>query len=115
MSHFDGKHRAFCVRAFYENSRSYIVTRRLYCSEFGLRRISEASSTNLIKIWVKRFEETDSTFKPQAKGRLRTSRTEDNIESYAVGTRRSTNFYSQEIVCLTVIATKLATNFKLGS
>lgn len=80
MSHFDGKRRAFCVRAFYENSRSYIVTRRLYCSEYGLRQISEAPSANLIKIWVQRFEETGSTFKPQAKGRPRTSRTDDNIE-----------------------------------
>lgn len=80
MSHFDGKRRAFCVRAFYKNSRSYIVTRRLYCSEYGLRQISEAPSGNLIKIWIQRFEETGSTFKPQAKGRPITSRTDDNIE-----------------------------------
>ncbi|RVE40725.1 hypothetical protein evm_014626 [Chilo suppressalis] len=81
MSHFDGKRRAFCVRAFYENSRSYVVVRRLFCSEYGVRQIREAPSANLIKIWIKRFEETGSTFKPHAKGRPRTSRTEDNIES----------------------------------
>lgn len=81
MSHFDGKRRAFCVRAFYENSRSYVVVRRLFCSEYGVRQIREAPSANLIKIWIKRFEETGSTSKPHAKGRPRTSRTEDNIES----------------------------------
>ncbi|KAL4721218.1 hypothetical protein ACJJTC_019543 [Scirpophaga incertulas] len=81
MSHFDGKRRAFCVRAFYENSHSYLVVRRLFCSEYGVRQIREAPSANLIKIWIKRFEETGSTFKPHAKGRPRTSRTEDNIES----------------------------------
>ncbi|KAL4709218.1 hypothetical protein ACJJTC_010518 [Scirpophaga incertulas] len=67
MSHFDGKRRAFCVRAFYENSRSYVVVRRLFCSEYGVRQIREAPSANLIKIWIKRFEETGSTFKPHAK------------------------------------------------
>lgn len=80
MCHFDGKRRAFCVRAFYENSRSYIATRRLFCSEYGLRRINEAPSANLIKIRVTRFKETCSMFKPKTKGRPRTSRTEDNIE-----------------------------------
>lgn len=80
MSHFDGKRRAFCVRTFYENGRSYISTRRLYCSEYGLIHINEAPSANLIKIWIKRFEETGSTFKQPAQGRPRTSRTTDNIE-----------------------------------
>lgn len=36
---------------------------------------------NLIKMWLKSFEETGSTFKPRAKGRPRTSRNEANIES----------------------------------
>lgn len=37
MNNFDGKRRAFSVRTFYENSRLYISTRRLYCSEYGLK------------------------------------------------------------------------------
>lgn len=31
-------------------------------------------------MWIKRFEETGSMFKPLAKGRPRASRTADNIE-----------------------------------
>lgn len=80
MNQFEGKHRAFCVRSFYENGRSYIATRRLFCSEYGLQQIRKAPSANLIKIWVTRFEETGSTFKPRAKGRPRTSRNEENVE-----------------------------------
>lgn len=72
MGQFDRRRRQFCVSAFYEIGRSY---RRLYCTEHGILQIGKA---NLIKIWIRRFEQTSSTFKPQAESRPKLFRTADN-------------------------------------
>lgn len=80
MSPFTGEHRAFAIQAFYENGRSYIVARRKFRVKFNLRSIRQCPSTQLLKQWLKRFQETGSTLPKKRRGRSRTVRTVQAIE-----------------------------------
>lgn len=80
MSHFTGEHRAFAIRAFYENGNSYVIVRRMFRIQFKLRSIKQCPSTQLLKQWLKRFQETGLTLPMRRQGRSRTSRTEQAIQ-----------------------------------
>lgn len=80
MDRYTGPQRAFCVRAFYKNNDSYIVVRRLYRTHFNLTSMKNVPSANLIKYWVRKFEETGNTMPDKSTGRKRTSRTSINVE-----------------------------------
>lgn len=79
MSQFTEEHRAFAVRVFYENGNSYIIVRRMFRVKFNLRSIRQCPSTQLLKQWLKRFQETGSTLPMRRQGHPRTSRTEQAI------------------------------------
>ncbi|XP_055904662.1 uncharacterized protein LOC129940368 [Eupeodes corollae] len=87
MSPFMGEQRAFCVRAFYENNRSYVTVRRLFRVKFGLRNITECPSTNVIKKWIVTFEATGSKQKLRPTGRPRSMRTAKTIERVQASVR----------------------------
>lgn len=73
MERFTGQQRAFCVKQFYKNNDSYVTVRRLFRIEYGLRRVCECPSVNLIKTWVQKFELTGSiTNIKQTRSRSRT-------------------------------------------
>lgn len=80
MSQFTGEQRAFAVRAFYENNHSYVIVRRMFRVEYNLRSIQQCPSPQLLRQWVKRFQETGSTLPIKRQGRPRTSRTEEAIQ-----------------------------------
>lgn len=50
-----GEHRVFAMEKFSKGSNSYVIARRQLCSHFNIQRISDGSSVNLIRSWVKRF------------------------------------------------------------
>ncbi|CAH2088890.1 unnamed protein product [Euphydryas editha] len=87
MERFTGKQRAFCVKMFYKNNDSYVTVRRLFRIEYGLQRISECPSVNLIKAWVNKFEETGSTTNIKQTGRPRSRRSEENIREVEISVR----------------------------
>ena len=80
MSQWWSVHRAFAVETFFKRNDSYIIVRRQFCSKFGIRRISNGPSVNLIRSWVQRFRATDFAMKVSRPEPSRSSRTPENIE-----------------------------------
>ena len=58
---FDAQQRTFCVRTFYQLNNSYIAVRRWFRGRYVLHNVNKALSTNLIKVWINKFEERGST------------------------------------------------------
>ena len=80
MSQWSSEHRAFAIEAFFKSNDSYVIARRQLCSHFGIRRVSDGPSVNLIRSWVQRFRATASAMNASRPGPSRSSRTPDNIE-----------------------------------
>lgn len=80
MERFDVQQRAFCVRSFFELNHSYIAVRRRFRARYALHNINEAPSTNLIKSWVKKFEQRGSTENIRPPGRPPSARINENID-----------------------------------
>lgn len=80
MSQWSSEHRAFAVETFFKSNDSYVIARRQFCSKFGIRRISDGPSVNLIRSWVQRFRATASAMNVPRPGPSRSSRTPENIE-----------------------------------
>ena len=87
MERFTGEQRAFCVKNVYKNNDSYVTVRRLFRVEYGLHRMSECPSVNLMKAWVKKFEQTGSTTNIKQTGRPRSRRSEENIREIEISVR----------------------------
>ena len=87
MERFTGEQRAFCVKNFYKNNDSYVTVRRLFRVEYALHRMSECPSVNLIKAWVKKFEQTGSTTNIKQTGRPRSRRCEENIRKIEISVK----------------------------
>lgn len=80
MSQWSSEHRAFAVETFFKSNESYVIARRQFCSKFGIRRIRDGPSVNLIRSWVQRFRATASAMNVARPGPSRSSRTPENIE-----------------------------------
>ncbi|CAG4965031.1 unnamed protein product [Colias eurytheme] len=83
MSQWTGAHRAFAVEAYFASNKSCTVARRKFCSQYKIRRLSEAPSESLIRTWIQKFRATGSTANEPRPGPSRTSRTAQNIERVA--------------------------------
>ncbi|CAH2088627.1 unnamed protein product [Euphydryas editha] len=82
MSQWSSEHRAFAVETFFKSNDSYEIARRHFCSKFGIRRIRDGPSVNLIRSWLQRFRATTSAMNVLRPGRSRSSRTPENIELF---------------------------------
>ena len=80
MDRFTGPERAFCVRVFYQSNNSATVVRRKFRANYDLHDLKNVPSAQLIKKWVKKFEETGSTLNQTRSGRSMSSRSELNVE-----------------------------------
>lgn len=80
MDRFDVQQRAFCVRTFFELNHSYMAVRRRFRARYALHDINEAPTANLIKSWIKKFEERGSTENIRPPGLPRNVRTNQNID-----------------------------------
>lgn len=80
MDRFDVQQRAFCVRTFFELNHSYVAVRRRFRARYGLHDVNEAPSTNLIKSWIRKFEERGSTENIRPPGLPRNVRNIQNID-----------------------------------
>lgn len=89
MSQWSSEHRAFAIEAFFKSNDSYVIARRQFCSHFGIRRISDGPSVNLIRSWVQRFRATASAMNTPRPGPSRSSRTPENIELVEESLRES--------------------------
>lgn len=58
-----GEHRGLAERAYFEISKSVIMTQRAFCRRFIILRNNADPDGNTIQIWVKRLEETGSMLK----------------------------------------------------
>ena len=79
MSQWSSEH-VFAVETFFKSNDSYVIARRQFCSKFGIRRIRDGPSVNLIRSWVQRFRATASSMNVPRPGPSRSSRTPENIE-----------------------------------
>lgn len=80
MERFDVQQRSFCIRNFFELNHSYIAVRRRFRARYSLHNVNEAPSTNLIKSWIKKFEENGSLENIRPPGLQRSVRTNQNID-----------------------------------
>ncbi|CAK1604586.1 unnamed protein product [Parnassius mnemosyne] len=83
MSQWTGEQRAFAIEAYFKANDSCAIARRRFCSRYNIRRLRDAPSENLIRLWVRRFRKTSSAANNPRPGSSRTSRTDDNIELVA--------------------------------
>lgn len=60
-----GEHCGFAVRSFFDNCRSFIVTRRASGRYINLARHGAVSQRKLIAKWMRTPEKTGSTVKPR--------------------------------------------------
>ncbi|CAG5047060.1 unnamed protein product [Parnassius apollo] len=112
MSQFTGEQRAFAVQAFYENGHSYIIVRRMFRVKFNLRSIRQCPSTQLLKQWLKRFQETGSTLPMRRQGRSRTLRTEQAIQEVNRSVQKCGTHYAKTFGDFEDFAKQLKTNFE---
>lgn len=83
MSQWTGEQRAFEIEAYFKANDSWAVARRRFCSHYNIRRLRDAPSEDLIRLWVRRFRTRSSAVNNPRPGPSRTSRTDDNIELVA--------------------------------
>lgn len=88
MERFTGQQHAFCIKAYYKNSDSCTIARRLFRSEFSLHDLNQCPSESVIRSWVKKFESTGSTLNQKPAGRPRSIRTEETVSEVATSARR---------------------------
>lgn len=88
MDRWTPQHRAYAVKAFYQNGSSYQLARRAFRNHFNINRNQPVPSACAIKNWVKNFEETASTTRKKT-GRPKTVRTPENVERVRVAIDRS--------------------------
>uniref|UniRef100_A0A2H1V0U8 SFRICE_030809 n=1 Tax=Spodoptera frugiperda TaxID=7108 RepID=A0A2H1V0U8_SPOFR len=60
MSQWTGEQRAFAIEAYFKANDFCAIARRRFCSRYNIRRLRDASSEDLIKLWVRRFRATSS-------------------------------------------------------
>ena len=63
-----GEHRAFAIEAFFKSNDSCVIARRQFCLRFGIRRISDGPSVNLIHSGVQRFRASASALNTSRPG-----------------------------------------------
>lgn len=80
MSQWNGAQRVFAVESYLKANNLCTVTRRKFCSQYNIRRLSEAPRESLIKTWVQKFRATGSMVNQPRTGPTRTSRSDQNIE-----------------------------------
>lgn len=83
MSQWTGEQRAFAIEAYFKANDSCAIARRRFSSRYNIRRLRDAPSEDLIRLWVRRFKTTSSAANNTRPGPSRTSRTDDNIELVA--------------------------------
>ena len=97
MSQWSSGHRAFTVETFLKSNDSYVIVRRQFFSKFGIRRIRDGPSVNLIRSWVQRFYATASSMNVPRPGPSRSSRTPENIELVESSLRENPRLSSKTI------------------
>lgn len=73
----------FAIEVCFKANHSCAIARRRFCSRYNIRRLRDASSEDLIRLWVRRFRATISVANNPRPGPSRRSRTDDNIELVA--------------------------------
>lgn len=86
MESYSGAHRAFCVRAYYQNANSIVTAQRLYRHNYRTRRAPGESS---IRRWIDMFENTGATIQIPNRNNLRTVRDEETIEEVRLSIRQN--------------------------
>lgn len=69
MEKFSEKDRAFCVKAYLENHKSAVISRRIFMKERGLKKLDQCPSKFQIKRWVGNFSAVGSTYRNKNKSR----------------------------------------------
>ncbi|CAK1589781.1 unnamed protein product [Parnassius mnemosyne] len=80
MDPWSGEHRAFVVEVYFSSGFSLSETRRRFNNHYGIRRIRDGPSINLIRSWVARFRATGSTINRPRPGPTPTVATDENVE-----------------------------------
>lgn len=79
MERWTGEQRGYAIKAYYQNDKSFVQTRRDFRRHFNIPRNQPVPSNNAIRMWVNNLEQTGSTSKNRG-GSARTVRTPENIE-----------------------------------
>jgi len=77
MEPWTGAQSAFAVKAFYQNSDSFVIAQREFRREFGIHRNRAVPSAHTIRTWVRNFEATGSALKKKGCS-VKTVRTPEN-------------------------------------
>lgn len=80
MEQWSGEHRAFAIEAYMSNEFSLSQARRRFNHRYGIRRLRDGPSINLIQSWVARFRATGSTINRPKPGPTPAVATDENIE-----------------------------------
>jgi len=78
MEPWTGAQSVFGVKAFYENSDSFVIAQREFRREFRIHRNRTVPSPHAIKTWFRNLEATGSTLKKKD-GNVKTVGTPENI------------------------------------
>ena len=84
MEQWSGEHRAFAVEAYISSGFSLSEARRRFNNRYGIRRLRDGPSINLIQSWVARFRATGSTLNRPRSGPTPSVATDENIERVMV-------------------------------
>jgi len=68
------------VETYFQNNDSVVVTQRIFCRYFNIRRNDSVSSRNTVLLWERNFRETASAAKRKPPGTETSLRTPENIE-----------------------------------
>ena len=83
------RHRGFVVEAYYENNRSVIATQRAFRTRFAIGRNASVRDRKTILLWISNLRATGSTLKRKSRGRPRTVRTPENVETVRASIQQS--------------------------
>lgn len=80
MSHWLGGYRAFIIEIFCKSGTSYVSARSIFCLHYNIRRLSDGSNVNLIRLRVQKFRTTSLALNIPQSGPSRTLRTTEDIQ-----------------------------------
>ena len=79
MEQWSGEHRAFAVEAYISSGFSLSQARRRFNNRYGIRRLRDGPSINLIQSWVAKFRATGSTLNRPKPGPIPTVATDESV------------------------------------
>lgn len=89
MEQRSGEQREIIIEAYFKNKDLYTLAQRQFCNRYNIRRVTDASSKNVVKSWFNKFGAADSAQNKKQPDQQKSVRTTASIAGGNATPRRS--------------------------